>query len=208
MGTCIIIGAAPVTLKEADYVKGIKKKTEDYLICADGGYVHALNAGFTPDLLMGDFDSFSGVLPENIPVIRFPSEKDQTDTYLAAQKGLELGYKDFLFLCTMGGRMDHTIASLSVLKYLSKNGASGIMADAQNEVRMIENQTILLPKKEGYKFSLLPFGEKSEHVFITNAKYPLRDAVLTSDLTRWARATSFYQTMQKYQWGRVLCLSS
>lgn len=52
------------------------------IICADKGLDHALAAGLTPDMIVGDFDSANSMPPEGIRVIRTIPEKDDTDTIL------------------------------------------------------------------------------------------------------------------------------
>ena len=46
----------------------------DYIICADSGYDHAVKMEITPNLLVGDMDSIHADLPtENIRI--FPAKK-------------------------------------------------------------------------------------------------------------------------------------
>ncbi|WP_338012200.1 thiamine pyrophosphokinase [Paenibacillus beijingensis] len=67
----------------------------DYLIGADKGAFFLLEAGFTPDLAVGDFDT---VTPEQLEAVRSgsrvfrgfdPIDKDYTDTELAFRIALE-----------------------------------------------------------------------------------------------------------------------
>ena len=44
--------------------------SEDYVICTDGGYDIATVQGIRPDLILGDFDSITGALPEDIEIKR------------------------------------------------------------------------------------------------------------------------------------------
>ena len=78
----------------------------DLVIAADGGYAHM--GGIKPDLVVGDFDSL-GYVPDGESVVRHPAEKDDTDTMLAARIGIERGYRTFLLLGGVGGRLDHTL---------------------------------------------------------------------------------------------------
>ena len=65
----------------------------DFVIAADGGFVHVQRLGLMPQLILGDFDSL-GYTPEGAQV--FPVEKDDTDAMLAVRVGLEKGYREFL----------------------------------------------------------------------------------------------------------------
>jgi len=53
-----------------------------YVICADGGYSIAKRLGIVPDVIIGDFDTYTKKLPEDCEVIKYPAEKDDTDTCL------------------------------------------------------------------------------------------------------------------------------
>lgn len=59
---CTIIAGSP----EAD-IDFISEQVKDcnYLICADKGYEYAKKAGAKPNLIVGDFDSYSGNLPDD-----------------------------------------------------------------------------------------------------------------------------------------------
>ena len=54
--------------------------SSDLIIAADAGEQACRQAGLTPHLLLGDFDSMPP--PENpeVPLVRLPTEKDDTDT--------------------------------------------------------------------------------------------------------------------------------
>ena len=73
---------------------------DDYILAADGGLRHVESLGLIPDGILGDFDSL-GYIPEGSQV--FPVEKDDTDSMLAARKGLSLGYREFLFYGALDG---------------------------------------------------------------------------------------------------------
>ena len=80
MKKCIIIGAGDFTLPE-----GIC--AEDFVIAADGGYDHARAACIEPSIFVGDMDSLTTLLPENIEKITFPARKDYTDMHLSYLEG-------------------------------------------------------------------------------------------------------------------------
>jgi len=52
----------------------------DIVICADGGFALACSLGVLPDLVVGDLDSVGSDIPEGVEVVRYPSEKDFSDT--------------------------------------------------------------------------------------------------------------------------------
>ena len=80
---------------------GLRQAPEkgDLVIAADAGYLACCQAGLTPDLLLGDFDSMEA--PANFPNLRrAPVEKDDTDTISCVNKAFELGFKKIILLLT------------------------------------------------------------------------------------------------------------
>ena len=119
MPTCYIVGAGDFT------ARGFAPGPKDLVLAADGGYRALYRLGTTPDLLLGDFDSLGDVpLPANLPVLRFPVRKDDTDTGLALRYGLEHGFWDFALYGCAGGRVDHLLANLQSMARVSRLGAS------------------------------------------------------------------------------------
>lgn len=175
MKTCYIFGSAPIS--DYHYIQ-IQRGEEDTVICADGGYTHALACGILPDWLVGDFDSNRETdLPEQ--VIRVKPEKDETDLYLALSHGISLGYDNFIIYGGLGGRMDHTIANLQTIVAMKEKGISVTLVDAGNEI------SVLTPgchpvKAGGYQYlSLFSFTPCCEGVTLRGMKYPLTDYTLT-----------------------------
>lgn len=119
MPTCYIVGAGDFTPRGFAPVPG------DLVLAADGGYRALYSLGYTPDLLLGDFDSLGDLpLPPDLPVLRFPARKDDTDTGLALRHGLDRGYRDFALYGCAGGRVDHLLANLQSMARVSRLGAA------------------------------------------------------------------------------------
>ena len=152
----------------------------DFVIAADGGYRYCLAEKLKIDLLMGDFDSLSKV-PQIENVERFPVEKDDTDTMLALKKGLELGYRSFHIFGGTGGRLDHTLANIQALLYLTERGAIGRLYDKNFVYRAIKNETLTLQGEEGAVFSVFAMKGPAYGVSIRGAKYCVEDAELHPD---------------------------
>lgn len=120
MPTCYIVGAGDFTPRGFAPVPG------DLVLAADGGYRALYSLGYTPDLLLGDFDSLGDLpLPPDLPVLRFPARKDDTDTGLALRHGLDRGFRDFALYGCAGGRVDHLLANLQSMARVSRLGATG-----------------------------------------------------------------------------------
>ena len=76
-------------------VEGVRE--DDFVIACDKGYVYAQQAGVRPNLLVGDFDSYEGALPSDLPVWRYKKEKDDTDTMIAIRYAVEQGFGSALW---------------------------------------------------------------------------------------------------------------
>ena len=172
MGTCLIFCAAEFDKLAAPIGK------DDYLLAADGGLRHLQQLGLTPHGIIGDFDSL-GYVPEGAQV--FPVEKDDTDAMLAARKGLELGYRQFLFYGSLDGpRLDHTVSNFQTLQFLSDRGAQGYLVGRDYLVTVIREETVEFPAGTDGILSLFCLGPDAEGITLENLKYPLRDGTLTS----------------------------
>ncbi len=154
-------------------------ETDDFVICCDAGFKAAEEMGITPDLIMGDFDSYSGELPKNIETVRFPVEKDDTDSMLAVKEGLKRGYRNFILLFPLGGRLDHTISNIQTLAFLLEHDACGILIGPYDIVRLIRNETLILDRKADRTFSLFAFMGTARGVSLSGMQYPLDNAEVT-----------------------------
>src|SRR5512133_566542 len=114
-------------------------KPGDLVIAADGGYAHM--GGIKPDLVVGDFDSL-GYVPADEQVVRHPAEKDDTDTMLAAIIGIERGYRAFVLLGGVGGRLDHTLANIQTLAFLRENGAHAALIGEGETITMLQDESL------------------------------------------------------------------
>lgn len=87
-----------------------------YIICADGGY-HHIEGKIKPDIIIGDFDSVSPCnLPPGIETMRFPEDKDNTDTELCIIHALNKGIEHIDITGIYGSRPDHFFTGISLLR--------------------------------------------------------------------------------------------
>lgn len=169
---CVIICAAHVS--DVNFLKD-KILKDDYVICADGGYHNAREAGIDVDLFVGDLDSSS--LPEGLQVekVLLPREKDQTDTEIAIMEGLARGYKSFAIFCAVGQRLDHTYANLCLLKLIHENKALAEIIDERSRIFFMgPGQRVVLTQKDGNVVSVFPFGCGHCTLSYDGLKYPLK----------------------------------
>jgi len=162
---CSIICGSPDGALDSGLVEGL-------VICADSGLHHALKAGITPDIVVGDFDSCTADIPTEAECIRVSPIKDDTDTILAADTAIERGCTELRFFCALGGRFDHSFANVQMLEYLRDKGANGTLYGASERCYLLKDgESADIAQFEGFVsvFSLSEEAVVSEE----GMKYPL-----------------------------------
>ncbi len=173
---CYIVGAMSLTPALRPY-----PKLGDYVIAADLGFDSLMAYGVNPDLAVGDFDSL-GHRPSHPNVIQLPAEKDDTDMVFALRKGLELGYRRFILLGGVGGRLEHTLGNLQLLDWLTRHGAQGFLAGEKTAATCIrDGQRLSFPAEMRGFLSVFCNSGTAEGVTLQGLKYPLDRSVLTGD---------------------------
>ena len=124
-----------------------------------------------PDLVLGDFDSYAGALPEGVPILRYPVEKDDTDTMLAVRWASEQGFDAVRLCCCFGGRLDHLLSNVQTLQYAVSLGMDAEAADENNLLRVLRPGTYTLPCRRDWSLSLLALSETVTGLHIRGAKY-------------------------------------
>ena len=164
----------------------LKQIKPDCIIGVDKGLEFCYRNHVIPDWILGDFDSISKEVidwyreQQEIPIRQYKPEKDDTDTYYAARKALELGATDVVIVGGLGGaRLDHTLANLQTLVFLAKNGVCATLADTDNEVTALLPGTHRIQARPGWYFSIFSAGEQAPGVTLEGLKYPLHDYTLT-----------------------------
>jgi thiamine pyrophosphokinase len=178
MKKCVIIGSAPL---ENDQIFTEIDLSDSFVVCADGGVDAALRNHITPNLIVGDFDSLQGELPENIETIKLSVEKDDTDMMAAIRIALKRGFRDFVLLGAIGGRMDHSYANLCALQFLASQGCKAVLAGQGCRIFLLNGGRLTLQKLKGSTVSVFPFGAPSCTVSYGGLKYPLVNFCLTAD---------------------------
>ena len=172
MNICYIFGALDTAI--ADF----KPQESDLIIAADGGYNTLTKLNIKPDLVVGDFDSLGNV-PENENIIKYPVKKDDTDTMLAVKIGLEKGYKTFVIYGAIGGRLDHTVASIQTATFVAENGGIAYIYDGTHTVTAIKNTSIKFKTTAKGYVSVFALSGLCQGVTINGLLYKLSDAEIT-----------------------------
>ena len=115
----------------------------DLTIAADAGLLTAGAFGVAPKILVGDFDSLGDPsrfgLPQGTEILKVPAEKDETDTELAVMTALSRGAGEILIVGGVGGRLDHSLANLSLLEDLDRRGVPAVMRTDQRQLSIIHS---------------------------------------------------------------------
>lgn len=152
-----------------------------FYIAADSGLETAEKLGIKPDIIIGDFDSVEPeLLAEYQNIIKYPAQKDDTDSMLCVKYALEHGFTDIIIIGGTGGRLDHTLANLALLRYIKNRGGTGCITDGFNRVSYIANGGARIYKN--YKYvSIIPVSPELRGVTLTGFLYNLENGSVKSD---------------------------
>ena len=170
---CLIISGGefhPISVPQSDV----------FIIACDRGYDYAVRCGITPDLVVSDFDSGSLSVAEEIPVERFRSEKDDTDTMIAIRYACDHGFDEAKIVCALGGRLDHLLANLQSAVFAQKRGLQVRISCPDTEICTLMNGQIALPRKDGWSLSVFAANDCCRGICIHGAKYELSNVELTN----------------------------
>lgn len=151
---CVIIAGGACA--DLSFIKSFIKP-DDYVICADSGYNYAKQINIVPDLIIGDFDSYDGDLPET-EIVTLQIHKDDTDTAHCAKIAIERGFEKVIILGALGGRNDHSFANYCVLQYLNENSVDGIIIDKDETVEFKAEGIYEYSNLKDRTFSIFPFA--------------------------------------------------
>jgi len=163
-------------------------KSSKLIICVDGAAYHLMKFGIRPHVLIGDFDSITGMEYNyfanlGVEIMKFPVEKDEIDTELAVEYAINAGCKEITLIGAIGSRFDHTLANVFLLKKMIDKGVRGWIINENNQITLIKDH-IILEKQNNEKISLIPFSEKVEGVTTKGLYYLLNNATLKAGPTR------------------------
>ena len=176
MKRCIVIVSMPVDFDLKSIVT-----TDDFIFCADGGYLQAQKQDIEPDVIVGDFDSAPQPQNYTAKIEKLPVIKDDTDTYHIARQVIKDGFTHAVFCGVTGGRPDHTFANIQMLKFLAQNGVNAQIIDKNSTYTVIKDGQIELPAKDNCYFSVFSLDEKCTGVSETGGFYEIENAELTND---------------------------
>lgn len=157
-------------------------RPDDCVIAADRGFALCREAGVEPDFCIGDFDSLKE--GESIPAgaIIHPRAKDDTDTLLALKLAQSLNLREILLLGGLGGRTDHSLANLQLMRWADNRGLRLSICSGRETLQLLApGRHIFAPQPAAQPFSLLAFSPIVEGLTLAGAEYCAENLTLTDD---------------------------
>jgi thiamine pyrophosphokinase len=148
-------------------------RTAKLVIAADSGFDLALRLGLLPDLLVGDLDSvaaspqLSAFPPDRI--LRYPRDKDETDTELGLRLFAERGFRKVVLAGGGGGRLDHLLA---VAALFERENPPAAWYTALERIERVDGEA-LLSGCQGLRVSFLAIGGPAGGLSSEGLKWPL-----------------------------------
>jgi len=151
----------------------------DFIICADGGVRHAFTLGLQPNIVIGDFDSSSEnlqqqITDQSIKTIKYKTDKDETDSELAINYAIEQGYETIIVFGLLGTRLDHLLTNIF---YLANKNADIMIIEGKQEIRVTQ-KALVINGSVGDLVSLLPLLGDVKNVSTEGLQYKLTGADL------------------------------
>jgi thiamine pyrophosphokinase len=118
-------------------------------ICCDGGVRHFQYLGIKPDVIIGDMDSIDPALQasyskQGVKIIKYPVNKDFTDTELALNYALNLKPEAIFIWGALGGRIDHALANVFLLCKGQEKGIRTCLVDEYGEAFVLDKETFFM----------------------------------------------------------------
>lgn len=132
----------------------------DRVIAVDGAADLLAQAGVTPHVLIGDFDtasktSIEALVTGGTQIERLPVHKNMTDTEAAMDYALNEGARDITMLGALGTRVDHTLSNIGMLLRAHRRGVACRVLDDINELTVATGEYVLTGTP-GQTVSILP----------------------------------------------------
>jgi len=157
-------------------------------ICCDGGIRYLEPLDIQPDMIMGDMDSADAAglkkfSAGGVKILKYRQDKDATDTQLALECALGIKPESIEIWGALGGRIDHALANLFLLKLGEKAGIKTSLVDEYCEIFTVLKEASL-DKASGQTVSLFALDSKAEGVSLHGFKYPMDNEVLEMSSSR------------------------
>lgn len=154
------------------------------VVAADGALKTVLEAEIPCDCGLGDFDTVSEDILSQFKkngktrLFAFPPQKDETDAELALQFAMKQKPDVIWIAGATGGRIDHMLGNLELLKRPLQKGIVCEIVDPQNRVRLIDGP-VVLERLDDWKYvSFLSYTDKTEGIVLKGFAYTVDNFTL------------------------------
>ena len=162
-------------------------RTDDFILCADGGTRHALTLGLLPRIIIGDLDSatfdLEPLTQKGTQIFKYPNDKNETDLELALEYAIEQNYREIVIVAALGDRLDQTLGNLSLLTDLRLSTFNLRLDDGLEQAFFCRDESEI-EGTPGDILSLIPWGGEVTGVRTQGLKWPLADETLSPHKTR------------------------
>lgn len=171
----ILNGSLDLAKKEIDSL--LQENEIDKIIAVDGGSNKARKLGLIPDLIIGDLDSVDKdnleyFKAKKVEIIKYPVEKDQTDSEIAVDYCLKNNFSKLYLTAALGGRIDQQLANLNLLEYIYRKNIEAEIIAEDLKIALIAAKKVFKEKK-GWRLSLIPQTFRVKNLTIKGCKYNL-----------------------------------
>lgn len=152
-------------------------RAHKYIIAVDGGLNHLAKMNIKPDVIIGDLDSANKEFLElysDVPIQRYPVDKDDTDLELAVGYALKQKPDKIYIYGALGKRPDHELATFHLLRRHPEK----IIVETENEIIFAFDKPIIVDCSPGQTLSFIPLGIPPTGVTSQGLKWELHNATL------------------------------
>ena len=153
------------------------------IVCCDGGVENLIEAGYTPDAIIGDMDSTGKLFAGRFQDIIFSDDDQETnDLTKAVSWCSKRGFNSLVILAATGKREDHTIGNISLLAEYIKDVSVKMVTDTGILIPLLKSSIVSsFPGQQVSVFSIDPDTEITSH----GLRYPLK----SKKINNWWVAT-------------------
>ncbi|WP_455796647.1 thiamine diphosphokinase [Clostridium butyricum] len=152
-------------------------KSGDLIIGADKGSEYLYDYEIMTNIILGDFDSISEeklkkIEEKQVEIIKFPPEKDYTDTEIAIMEAMKRGADTIYLFGGLGTRADHSLGNIGLLLTTKNKGARLLIVDDHNKMYLAD-KNMSLNGSQGEIISFHALSDVVKGFEIRGAKYNL-----------------------------------
>jgi thiamine pyrophosphokinase len=150
--------------------------------------------GILPEIVIGDLDSIDedilfDLTSAEVEIKQYSEDKDETDIELALAYAVELRPTSILIVGALGGRLDQTLANLSILTDPTLPAIDIRLDDGVEEAffyraSAAKGERVEVRGRSGDTVSLIPWNGPVEGVVTEGLQWPLYGETLSSSKSR------------------------